>query len=174
MLGNAQQATTATVQAGGAITAALVPASMIPVVGIAVAGITLALSFIFNRRGPQQKVASTRIVDELEPQLRANVDAYTSGPRTAASQQQALANFDNSWAFLTSNQACGSPELGNPGRACISDRARGGRWDWFALYRDPIAVDTPRPFSQAISQQLGIDTQTLLTAAALVALAVIL
>jgi hypothetical protein len=174
MLGNAQQATTATVQAGGAITAALVPASMIPVVGIAVAGITLALSFIFNRRGPQQKVASTAIVDELEPQLRANVDAYTSGPRTAASQAQALANFDNSWAFLTSNQACGSADLGNPGRACISDRARGGRWDWFALYRDPIASDTPRPISQAISQQLGIDTQTLLTAAALVALAVIL
>ncbi len=176
MLGNAQQTANATVQAGGAITAALVPASMIPIVGVAVAGITLALSFIFSRRGPQQKIASTRIVDALEPQLRANVDAYTSGPRTKHSQAQALANFDNAWAFLASANACGSPELGNPGRNCISDRARGGRWDWFALYRDPIAADTPRPVAQSVLEPVGanFDTKTLLIAAALVALAVAL
>jgi hypothetical protein len=96
---------------------------------------------IFSRKGPAQKVASTNIVNQLEPQLQRNLSAYRNGPRTRANQSAALANFDAAWAYLASSQACGSPDLGNPGKACISDRARGGKWDWFRMYRDPIAND---------------------------------
>lgn len=110
----------------------------VPVVGAAVAGVTLALSAWFNRRGPQQRIESTRIVDELEPHLAANRDAFLSGPRTRSSQQVALANFDSAWAWLISEQACGNPALGNPGQACIADRQRSGRWPWEVYYRDPI------------------------------------
>lgn len=117
----------------------------IPVVGIAVAGVVLALSLFFGRKGPQQKVASTHIVDDLEgnPQygLQANLAAYKAGPHNRASQAAALAVFDQIWQYLTSTQGCGNPSLGDPGHACINDRARGGKWDWFVMYRDPIAND---------------------------------
>lgn len=114
-------------------------------VGLAVTGVTFALQAIFARKGPRQRVASTSIVNDLEPQLQANLDGYFSGPRTPESQAAALANFDAAWQFLVSSQACGSPDLGNPGRACIADRSRGGRWDWASYYRDPIAADVPVP-----------------------------
>jgi len=116
-------------------------ASAVPVIGAAVAGVTLGLQLLFSRKGPKQKRITTQIVNELEPHLKANLEAYFSGPRTKASQAAALKNFDDAWAWLTSAEACGNPELGNPGKACIADRSRGGRWDCFAYYRDPIAND---------------------------------
>ena len=125
---------------GGSVAAFLVPAA-IPIVGIAVAGIGLAIAAIFARKGPQQKVKSTSIVNDLETQLKANVAAYMSGPRTVSSQRAALANFDAAWAYVKSSNGCGSPDLGNPGIACIQDRSRGGRWPWEVYYRDPIAND---------------------------------
>jgi hypothetical protein len=145
-----QQIAQGSVQAGGAIAAGLVPVAMIPIVGAAVAGVALALSLIFNRKGPQQKVASTQIVNDVEPLLRENVDAYLNGPRTASSQAYALASFDSAWAFVAGPEGCGNPALGTPGQRCISERQRGGSapWcptgtgcDWFTLYRDPIALD---------------------------------
>ena len=36
---------------------------------------------------------------------------------------------------------CSNGSLGDAGARCISDRQRGGKWDWFAYYRDPIASD---------------------------------
>ncbi len=108
-------------------------------IGAAVAGVTIALTAIFNRKGPQQKVATTHIVDAIEPELRKNLDGYMSGPRTRSSQQQALANFDAGWNYVLQN--CGKQEMGNPGQNCINDRKPGGKWDWFSYYRDPIAND---------------------------------
>ncbi len=167
-LGNAEQVQytqMAATAAGGALTAAtsahLLAAGVAGPIGLAVAGVAMALSAIFSRKGPQQKVISTHIVDELEPQLKANVDGYLAGPRTRSSQAAALANFDAAWAYLSSSQACGSAELGNPGKACIRDRSRGGKWDWFSYYRDPIANDTEvqdDPVADALSMVLpGLD-----------------
>jgi hypothetical protein len=135
------QISTTAVQGGGAIATALAPASALPIIGAAVVGVTLALGLIFSRKGPKQKVAATKIVEELEPQLQANLDGYMSGPRTRSSQAAALANFDAAWAYLSSAQACGSPDLGNPGKACLADRGHGGKFDWFVYFRDPIAND---------------------------------
>jgi hypothetical protein len=113
----------------------------IPIVGPIIAGVTIALTILFNRKGPKQKVATTKIVDAVEPHLKDNVAAYLALPvHYVSAQQQALANFDAGWEYVKSQ--CNIPEMGNPGIACTADRQRGGRWDWFSYYRDPIANDT--------------------------------
>jgi hypothetical protein len=135
-------------------------ASWVPVVGIGVAAVTLALGLIFSRKGPAQKVAATKIVDQIEPQLKANVEAYMSGPRTRSSQAQALSNYDAAWQYVISPDALGNPELGNPGKVGIADRDRGGKWDWFAYYRDPIANDpNVRDDTAAIADTISQATQ---------------
>lgn len=154
-LGNAQTAQQA-VATAGSIAVSTAPlwttaAWAVPVIGAAVAAVTFGLSRIF-RRGAQKR-AATQIVDELEPLLKQNLEGYLSGPRTVESQRQALQNFDAAWQYLTSSRGCGNPDLGDAGRRCISERARGGRWDWWAAYRDPIANDTARSASQAILAQ---------------------
>lgn len=169
-LGSAGQAastavnTAGTVATIGAQSGWWLSAAAVPVIGAAVAGVTLGLQLLFNRKGPQQKVASTKIVDELEPLLKNNVEAYISGPRTRSSQAAALQNFDDAWAWLSGAEACGNPALGNPGKACLSDRARGGKWDWFARYRDPISEDAgvnDDPVQDALSQIIpGLTPET--------------
>lgn len=150
---DAAERTQAAVAATGAAVTAIGTAagvSWIPIVGPIIAGVSLGLSVLFNRKGPQQKVASTKIADEIEALLKDNLAGYMASARTKAIQAYALKNFDDAWAFLTSADGCGSPDLGEPGRRCISERARGGSapWcptgtgcDWFTLYRDPIAND---------------------------------
>ncbi len=129
----------------------------IPIIGAAVAGVTIALMMYFNRKGPKQKVATTEIVNKIEPLMQENLKGYLEGPRTVESQRQALANFDAGWQFVVEH--CGIPEMGEPGRRCISERQRGGTapWcptgsgcDWFILYRDPIANDVPVPSPSAV------------------------
>lgn len=146
-MSTAQTAAKAGVTAGQATVAYGVAtgANWVPIVGPIVAGVALALGIILARKGPEQKRITTEIVNELEPLLQQNLEGYFTGPRTRASQEAALANFDAAWRYLTSAQACGNPELGEPGQRCITDRAPGGQWDWWAYYRDPIAQDTPAP-----------------------------
>jgi hypothetical protein len=150
--GEGQQIAMQSVSSAGAIAAGTAPlwtqaAWAIPVIGGVVAGVALALTAWFNRKGPKQKVATTQIVNELEPMLQKNVAGYLSGPRTAASQAQALANFDAVWNTLVEN--CRTEEYGDPGVRCVEDRQAGACqwkeagqcWNWFVGYRDPIAND---------------------------------
>ena len=128
-----------------AITSGIIPtvgwmAAVIPIIGPIIAGVTFGLGKLFNRKGPRQKVATTLIVDKVEPLLKQNLDGYMSGPRNTSSQQQALANFDAGWTYVVDN--CMIPEMGDPGQRCVQERQAGGQWDWFARYRDPIANDT--------------------------------
>jgi hypothetical protein len=120
----------------------------IPFIGPAIAGVTLILAFLHARKGPKQKVATTQIVNDVEPHLQDNLNGYFSGPRTLTSQYQALENFKAGWQWVVDH--CGIPEMGEPGQRCISERDRGGTapWcptgtgcDWWALYYDPIAND---------------------------------
>ena len=152
---------------GGILTAAAAQAhwtilgmSAVPVIGAVVAGVTLGLMALFSRKGPKQRVATTQIVNKVEPLLQQNLQGYLSGPRTVSSQQQALANFDAGWQFILDN--CGIAEMGNPGKACISDRQAGACtwreagecWDWFKGYRDLIANDSqvkPDPFVDSVT-----------------------
>ena len=86
-------------------------------------------------------ITVTQYVDHLEPLLAKNRDAYLSGPHNAATQQAALAYFDEKWGWLQSSEACGSQPLGKAGQACLTDRARTGRWPWQAYYRDAIVTN---------------------------------
>lgn len=156
------------VNAGGAATTAVVGASAsaataaiaIPVIGAAVAGITFWL--MRNRINNIRKEKATEVVNTAENKMKENLEAYMSGPRTVSSQRQALANFDALWDFIV--RGCAAVG-GDPGRRCIEERQRGGSapWcptgtgcDYFTLYRDPIANDSPVKDSLSI----GIDMET--------------
>jgi hypothetical protein len=98
------------------------------------------------------KIATTAIVNQAEKLLQQNLAAWQGLPaeqKTAATQQQALANFDNVWNQVL--KACGSGAYGSAGQACIADRQQGAChytgpggacWNWFTGYRDPIANDS--------------------------------
>lgn len=146
----------AAISAAGTTTVAMgtaAGAGWVPIVGPIIAGVSLGLAAIFNRKGPKQKIASTKIADEIEQLLKENLEGYLASERTRTIQAYALKNFDDAWEFLSGPQGCGNPDLGEPGRRCISERQRGGfaPWcptgtgcDWFALYRDPIANDAAK------------------------------
>lgn len=145
MIGSAQDVTMTAVQAGGTaatIVGTAMHAAWVPVVGPIIAGVTIALGLLFNRKGPRQKAAATQIVDQVEIELRKNLEGYRA-MRTKSAQEAALRNFDAAWAWLESQEGCGNRELGEPGRRCLSERAPGGKWDWFAMYRTPIEQDNP-------------------------------
>lgn len=108
-------------------------------IGAGVAAAVTAIQLLFSRKGPKQKVATTKIVNQVEPILQQNLAAYRAGPHTASSQQAALYVFDQGWAYVV--EYCDTPAMGAPGKACVSERSAGGKWDWFSYYRDPIAND---------------------------------
>lgn len=129
-----------TIAGGGSVLGMTSASLAIPVIGAAVAGVVLALTLIFNRKGPKQRVATTEIVNKIEPLLQENLAGYMAGPRTMSSQAQALENFKAGWAYVV--EYCDTPAMGDPGQACVQDRQRGGMWDWWSYYYDPIANDT--------------------------------
>ncbi len=114
----------------------------VPVIGVAISLVTMAITAWISRVGPKQKVATTAIVNEAEPLLQENLEAFMKSGKTQAEKDMAISNFNNVWSQVV--MACNRPELGNPGQNCINDRKRGSTkgYDWFALYLDPI-LDTP-------------------------------
>src|SRR5690606_25802107 len=92
-------------------------------IGLAVAGATVALVYLMGRKRPARKVATTEIVNEVEPILQQNLAGYLAGPRTYSSQEQAIQNFHAAWDFVV--QHCGIPDMGEPGKWCVNDRKRG-------------------------------------------------
>jgi len=132
---------TMTALIGSNVIWASAPVWAIPVIGAAVAGVTIALMLIWGRKGPKQKVATTEIVNKVEPVLQENLRAYLGGPRTVTSQAQAIENYKAGWQWVV--ERCGIPEMGDPGQKCISDRSPGGQWPWASYYLDPI-VDDPQ------------------------------
>jgi hypothetical protein len=59
--------------------------------------------------------------------------------KTPQAQQYALAVFTQGWNQIV--QLCSNPQLGSAGSNCLRDRQRGGKWDWWGYYYDPIAKD---------------------------------
>ena len=163
------------------LTTAATAAWAVPVVGAAAAAALIAWA-AFKRRAAQ-KAQSSQIADEVEKHLQANLAAYMNGPRRRADRAAALAMFDDAWDFMASPRGCGSPDLGRAGKACISERERGGTapWcptgtgcDWFILYRDPIAQDITPDESNHAGPEAQADLQGLLVPAALILAAMVL
>ena len=171
--GSGERIALTTVSSAGTIMAGTAPlwtqaAWAIPVIGGIVAGVALALTAWFNRKGPKQKVQTTKIVNELEPMLQENLRGYQQGPHTVSSQAQALANFDAVWNTLVEN--CELEQYGDPGKRCIADRKAGSCqwqeggtcWNWFVGYRDPIANDpNVRPDPLSAVSDIGAAAQQL-------------
>lgn len=137
----------------------------VPVVGVAIAAVVLAVGLWLNRKGPQQKRWTTEIADEATAQLQNVKRIYFENLYNPANQTAALGAVDQLLQAI--QDGCGQPQMGEPGRRCISERlVRGGSapWcptstgcDYFTEYRDPIAND-PRAAEWAGVQQ-SIDAQ---------------
>lgn len=118
------------------------PISMGVSAGMSLANNAMSSWLQDKKEAARSRTFSTTIVNELEPLLNKNKNAYLAGPGSCADQATALSAFDSAWQWLQSAQACGNPQLGAAGQNCVGDRAPGGRWDWTAMYRDPIANDS--------------------------------
>lgn len=106
--------------------------------GVVMLGTSLLHVFGVGVRNPyEDKDVAT--LNQMEQQLQANVALWNSSPHTTEAQGQALAVAD----YYLGQQLpalCSDPGLGaNWASGCINDRKRGGKWDWYAMYRDPIA-----------------------------------
>lgn len=140
-MGAAGAAAGAAASAGGKGASGQVLAAFGGPVGLAIMGATTAITqYIgFRARRNARKVATTQIVNEAQPLLERNLEAWHNSPKTKSAQAQALANFDAVWEEV--KYQCGKPEMGTPGRWCVEHRSRGGSWPWEVYWRDPIAND---------------------------------
>lgn len=128
--------------ATGASIAGIVGATMfgVPIVGPILGGLALLAGFLF--KPDLKKIATTHVVDQAEILMKQNLSQWNSlspSQKTPEIQAQALDAFNQIWNAVTSN--CSSPDYGSAGVNCVNDRKRGGKWDWFSYYYDPIAND---------------------------------
>ena len=129
-------------------------------VGMAIAafaGIAALIANSFQGCG-QTCIAATRIVDQVEPYLKQNVSTYLqlATPRPKSAQIAAMQIFIDTWNGVV--MACSDPGLSDAGVRCIGDRQRGGKWDWFSYYYDPIANDTNTYDDGVLSQTQSVVT----------------
>lgn len=144
----------------------------------------------------QTCVLSSQFADKAEAQLRQNIALYfaQTPPRLASTRTAALQNYDQIWTWLY--QQCSNSQLGDAGRACISDRTsgackwkanadspypggpkQGACWNWFSGYRDPIANDADvveDSVSSLVSSVLpGVSSASLVPLALITALVIV-
>ena len=109
-----------------------------PIIAASIAtGGTFALSFTsWNKINANQKRQTSNVADQIEEKLKTLREAYLAFQgRNSEDRAYALQQFDLLWQELTTE--CNRIG-GGAGQRCIEERRRGGKWDWFALYRDPI------------------------------------
>ena len=138
------------------------------IIGAALA-ITAVVASMFKGCGSSCILTSNE-VNQVEPYMQANLSQYLAAPVSAATQQEALANFNQLWQGVVNY--CSQPSMASAGKACISDRQSGSCayktspggwnqasdgswsytypgannsgsacWNWFVGYHDPIAND---------------------------------
>jgi hypothetical protein len=109
---------------------------------VAAAGSVANFISSFLQPNIPKEVASER-VDEIEADfMKPNVARWNALPmnhKTPEAQAAALDVFNKGWGGII--QFCSNMQLGSAGVNCIKDRQRGGRWDWWSYYYDPIAND---------------------------------
>ena len=89
------------------------------------------------------KEYASAFVNEIEADyLRPNVARWRALPadqKTQSAQAAALNVFTQGWNAVI--QYCSNPALTSGGIHCIDDRQRGGKYDWWNYFYDPIAND---------------------------------
>ena len=137
-----------------------VPGGQIAGAALAVAG---AIADIVSMFGPNpNNTYATEVVnqveaDVMEPNL-AGWQALPNSEKTLANQAAFVQNFQTGWNYVLS--ACNNPALGSAGINCIADRQRGGKFDWWALYYDPIANDPNPAINAAAAASAASTTST--------------
>jgi hypothetical protein len=116
----------------GAIAGGLALAgAFVPVAGPfieALAGLVGPIASLFKGCGSTCTQA-TQYANQAVSVIEQAFAQYWAQPVRYASSQQAYLNaFDQIWGWM--QQACGNPQLGAAGEACISERARGGASTW--------------------------------------------
>lgn len=151
MLGSA--GSSAGIVVGGSVASAAPLAGPAAPIVAAVGGLIAAASAVagalhIGEGCGQTCIDATRIVNQAEPVLEQNVAEFQSG---TIDKQTALNNFNQVW--LAIQQSCGAIP-GAAGINCVGDRQRGGKWDWFSYYYDPIAnaPDTVTTYSNPVAQ----------------------
>lgn len=123
----------------GVITLSSTLAAAIPVAGAVIAVGVIIFSLLHNSRGLQQNVETTQMVNKAAVYMQSNLDAWNASSKNFATQAAALKNFDDAWQAVLN--FCGQASEGSPGERCISERQKGGKYDFFSYWRDPIAND---------------------------------
>jgi hypothetical protein len=135
--------------AAGAVIGSFIP---IPGIGTAIgAAIGLVAGFIEKAfAGNAFSVPMSQAANQAEVILQQNLAAWQSLPaeqKTGSMQAAAENNFTVIWQWYVA--ACNQIIAGDPNGSdakkalvrSIADRDRGGKFDWYALYYDPIAND---------------------------------
>ena len=123
-----------------------------------IGGINAGISALFNRKGGQQKIAASNIVNQVELELEKNRDTFlATEPKTAALKAQALFVFEDAWKQMVA--VLSDPALGGAGQRGIQDRSRGGDWDWWEYYYDPIMDTNVAGFSYQEYQSGALASQ---------------
>ncbi len=76
--------------------------------------------------------------DYMRPNL-AKWQSLAADQKTVSAQHAALNVFLNAWNAIV--QYCSNPALTSGGIHCLADRERGGKYDWWVYFYDPIAND---------------------------------
>jgi hypothetical protein len=138
---------------------AVIPGGQIPAAFIAAAASLVApIASLFKGCG-QSCIQATQFANQVQQAADQLNSLYWGSPvRTVSMQQAALVQMNELWQYLASHcQAVG----GQGGAQCIADRQRGGKYDFFAHYVDPIQNDSgvvPDPSaSSGVLQSLGVN-----------------
>lgn len=108
------------------------------------------------------KIAATKVVNDIEPLLQQNVNQWQgldSSVKTRSLQAAYEDVFNQGWYGV--EQGC-QRVGGDAGSNCIGDRSRGGRWDWFSYYYDPIANDGQVHDDPTVSDTVGTSLSNLI------------
>ena len=122
-------------------------------IGAAIGAVQAAVGALLHRAGPAQNVATTNIVNQVEPLMRQNLAAWQSSSKSCAEYQACVQTFQQLWNAVCQN--CAQPQLGDPGHSCLDDRlpagvtfgfntfniVGNGKYDWFSYYLLPILND---------------------------------
>ncbi len=116
-------------------------------IGLMIAGAATMLGtallgvFGVGKRNPFED-KDVQTLNQLQSDLQTNLDGWNSGTKTSTEQQQRIA-IANSY-LSQMGQLCSDPNLPTDwATGCIKDRVRGGKFDWYASYLDPIVNASP-------------------------------
>lgn len=108
------------------------------IVGAAIFGLSALFGGIFGTsKIGKEKIAGTNVVNNMQQYLQANLDAWNRSGKSVEEQKAAVNGFYEIWNTLVSQCQQVSPDRPQ----CYTDRQRGGKYDAFVNYLDPIVND---------------------------------